>query len=420
MSGRTLLAATSLVAAASIVVAIAWSPTPPLVAASQSGVVRIRAARVFDGRGRVIRNGVVTLDGGRIGSLEDTGGPITHDLGDVTLMPGMIDVHVHIDWHFQPNGLYGTRPGQPRETPEQREAAIHENARATLMAGFTTIQTLGSRSDVELRDAIAAGTVVGPRIVTSAGQLQARDRTPDELREQVREYKAAGADVIKTFASGSIRTGGEMNVTQAQLDAICDEARVQGLRSLVHAHDPASIIAAVDAKCSQIEHGVFANADAIAAMNAAGVYFDPNIGLVLQNYIENKDKFLGSGSYDEAGFAFMEKAVPTLGPIFNMALRAGVKMPLGTDAVAGAHGQNAREAIVRVRDGGQRPIDALISATSLAAESLGLGQAIGTLAPGFTADLVAVGGDPTTAIESLRDVRFVVKGGTVVRNDGGG
>jgi imidazolonepropionase-like amidohydrolase len=211
-----------------------------------------------------------------------------------------------------------------------------------------------------------------------------------------------------------------MNVTQAQLDAICDEARVQGLRSLVHAHDPASIIAAVDAKCSQIEHGVFANADAIAAMNAAGVYFDPNIGLVLQNYIENKDKFLGSGSYDEAGFAFMEKAVPTLGPIFNMALRAGVKMPLGTDAVAGAHGQNAREAIVRVRDGGQRPIDALISATSLAAESLGLGQAIGTLAPGFTADLVAVGGDPTTAIESLRDVRFVVKGGTVVRNDGGG
>jgi imidazolonepropionase-like amidohydrolase len=206
-----------------------------------------------------------------------------------------------------------------------------------------------------------------------------------------------------------------MSVSQEQLDAICGEAGVQGLRSLVHAHDPPSIIAAVKAGCSQIEHGAFADDAAIRAMAEANVYFDPNIGLVLQNYIENKDRFLGSGSYDEEGFAFMEKAVPTLGPIFNTALRAGVRMPLGTDAVAGAHGQNAREAVVRVRDGGQKPVDALVSATSLAAESLGLGREIGTIAPGHEADLVAVSGDPTVDIGALRQVVFVMKGGKIYK-----
>ena len=397
------------IAAAGGITTAGAGQTPP------GPAVTIRAARVFDGRGAVIPNGVIEVAGGRITAVGPREGAVSHDLGDATLLPGLIDVHVHIDWHFQPNGLFGRRPGQPEETRAERDAAIRENLRVTLMAGFTTIQTLGSRSDVALRDAVAAGTIEGPRILTSAGQLQARNRTPDELREQVRAFKAAGADAIKTFASGSIRTGGEMNVTQAQLDAICDEARAQGLRSLVHAHDPASIIAAAKAGCTQVEHGAFANAAAIQAMLDAGMYYDPNIGLVLQNYVENKDRFAGYGSYDEEGFAFMERAIPTLGPIFNQALRAGVRMPLGTDAVAGAHGQNAREAIARVQAGGQSPPDALVSATSLAAESLGLGDRIGTLAPGYEADLVAVAGDPTTAIEALRQVTFVMQRGRIVR-----
>jgi len=236
------------------------------------------------------------------------------------------------------------------------------------------------------------------------------------LREQVRAFKAAGADVIKAFASGSIRTGGQMNVSQEQLDAICDEARRQGLRSLVHAHDPASILAAVRAGCSQVEHGAYADEAAIAAMAEAGTYYDPNIGLVLQNYVENKDKYGGFGSYDDAGFAFMESAIPTLGPIFHQALKAGVKMPLGTDAVAGAHGQNAREAIARVRDGGQDPIGALVSATSLAAESLDLDGSIGSIAPGFEADLIAVEGDPSRDITALQRVVFVMKGGKVYKD----
>ena len=147
-----------------------------------------------------------------------------------------------------------------------------------------------------------------------------------------------------------------------------------------------------------------------------GVYFDPEIGAVLQNYIENKPRFLGIGNYNDEGFAFMEKAVPTNYPMFKRALAAKVKMPMGTDAVAGAHGQNARELITRVKDGGQSPMDAIVSATSLAAESMGLTQKVGALTPGLQADIVAVEGNPLQDITTLRRVVFVMKGGKVYKH----
>jgi len=322
---------------------------------------------------------------------------------------------VHIDWHFQPNGLYGNRPGQPRETAEQTEAAIQNNLDAMLGAGFTTVQSLGNVGDKRFRDEIAAGTRTGPRILTSLGSISPRAAdTPGALRERIRQAKANGADVIKIFAAGSIRDGGKMSATQEQLDALCSEAKTVGLRTVVHVHDPASIIATAKAGCSQAEHGAYANDEAIQAMKAANLYFDPNIGLVLQNYIENKDKYLGSGNYNEEGFAFMEKAVSTLGPIFAKALKAGLKLPMGTDAVAGAHGQNARESIARVA-AGQKPADAIVGATSLAAESLQLGDRIGAIAVGYDADIIAVSGDPTKDINMLRKVVFVMKGGRVYK-----
>lgn len=382
---------------------------------SPADTVTYRAARVLDGRGKTIPNGVVEVKGSKIVAVDQRKGAVTHDLGDVTLMPGMIDVHVHIDWHFQPNGLYGQRQGQERETPEQIAKAIQANLDATLDAGFTTVQSLGARGDKEIRDQINTGSRRGPRLLSSLGQLQPGTRTPEQLREQVKQLKAQGADVIKTFASGSIRDGGKISVKQDQLDAICGEAKAQGLRSLVHAHDPDSIMAAVKAGCYEVEHGVFADDASIAAMKAANIYFDPNIGLVLQNYIENKDKYMGSGNYNEEGFAFMEKAVPTLLPIFKKALAAGLKMPMGTDAVAGAHGQNAREIITRVNGGGQKPMDALIGATSLAAETLRMGDTIGTLAKGYEADMVALGGDPLKDINAVRNVKMVIKAGARVR-----
>jgi imidazolonepropionase-like amidohydrolase len=393
--------------------------TTALPAQAPPGTVTLRAARVFDGRGVLLRDSVIEIRGTKIERIDQRRGTVTHDLGDVTLMPGMIDVHTHVDWHFGPNGKYGNRPGEPRETPAQRDAAIADNLKATLFAGFTTIQNVGNAADAALRDAIAAGTLVGPRMLTSLGQVQpgggrGGPLTPDQLRERVRELKGKGADVIKVFASASIRDGGAPTMTQEQLDAVCGEAKAQGLRTLVHAHAAEAILRVVRAGCTQVEHGAYASDEALRLMADRGVYFDPNIGLVLQNYIENKDRFLGTGNYTEEGFAFMEKAVGIKGEMFKRALKSGVKMPLGTDAVAGAHGQNAREIIARVEEG-QTPVAGLVSATSLAAESLGLGQTIGTILAGYEADIIAVAGDPTKDIAKLRDVRFVMKGGVIVK-----
>jgi len=373
--------------------------------------ITIRAARVLDGRGDTLDHAVIEVQGPRITAVDQRSGPVTYDLGDRTLLPGMMDVHVHLNWYFGPNGKYGERDVLAGYAID----AVLENARKTLMAGFTTVQSVGWAQDKPLREAIAAGVVVGPRLLSSLAQLQPGNQTPDQLRERVRALKAEGADLVKAFASGSIRDGGKMNVTQEQLDAICGEAKAQGLRTLIHAHSPESIIASVKAGCTQVEHGAFADDAAIKAMKDANVFFDPNIGLVLQNYIENKDKYMGSGNFNEEGFAFMEKAVPTMGTVFNKALKAGLRLPMGTDAVAGAHGQNAREAIARVQAGGQTTMDAIIGATSLAAESMSLGDRVGTLKVGYEADIVAVNGDPVKDITKLRDVVFVMKGGKVFK-----
>lgn len=391
---------------------------PFLIAQAASGTaqpgpqpVTLRAARVLDGRSGPLANAVIEVRGSRISAIDQRTGPVTFDFGDATLLPGLIDVHVHLNWYFGPGGKYGERD----VTAGYATDAVLDNARRTLLAGFTTVQSLGAASDKPLREAIAAGVVVGPRLLTSLGQIQPGNQPPEALRALVRALKADGADVIKIFASGSIRDGGRMNVTQDQLDALCGEARMLGIRTAVHAHSPDSILAAVKAGCGQIEHGLFADDAAIAAMKDANVYFDPNIGLVLQNYLENKARFLGTGNYTEEGFALMERALPGLGPVFKKGLKAGLRMPLGTDAVAGAHGQNAREALARVNDGGQLPADAIVSATSLAAESLGLGDRLGTLKPGYEADIVAVRGDPAADISRLRDVIFVMKGGRVFK-----
>jgi imidazolonepropionase-like amidohydrolase len=397
--------------AAGLILALVFCSLTLISARQRDQAITIRAARLFDGRGDLVEHAVVEVRGSKIAAIDQRSGPVTYDLGDNTLIPGLVDVHVHLNWYFGPNGRYGER----NVTATYAADAVLENARKTLLAGFTTVQSLGAASDKPLREAIAAGVVVGPRLLTSLGQLQPGSQTPEQLRQRVRALKAQGADVIKAFASGSIRDGGKMNVTQEQLEAICGEAKAVGLRTLVHAHSPESIIAAVNAGCSQIEHGGFADDDAIAAMARGKVYFDPNIGLVLQNYLENREKFAGTGNFDDEGFAFMEKAVPGMAVIFRKALAAGLRMPMGTDAVAGAHGQNARELFVRVADGGQPPAAALISATSLAAESLELGEQIGTLRPGFEADIVAVAGDPLKEITALRNVTFVMKGGRVYR-----
>jgi imidazolonepropionase-like amidohydrolase len=276
---------------------------------------------------------------------------------------------------------------------------------------------VGAQADVALREATARGIIPGPRILTSIRQINERSGGPDQLREIVRKLKADGADVVKIFASKSIRDGGGQTMTDEQLSAVCGEAKAQGLRTMVHAHAADAIKAAVRAGCGQIEHGVFVDDEALKLMAERGVYFDPNIGLVLQNYLRNKQKFLGIGNYTEEGFAYMEKAVPLNFAMIKKAVATpGLKLVMGTDAVAGAHGRNADELITRVREGHQKPMDAIISATSLAAKSMNLEMTIGRLAPGLEADLIAVDGDPTTDITALTRVVFVMKGGKVYKN----
>lgn len=372
----------------------------------------IRAARVIDGKGQVLENATVEVADGKIVRVDQRTGPVTIDLGTATLMPGMIDVHVHIGYHFGRDG----RAQNDGETPAERALYAAENAWVTLINGFTTVQSVGAASDKELRDAIARGVLPGPRILTSLGSMSERTGSPDAIRAYVRKQKEEGADLIKIFASKSIREGGAQTMTDEQLAAACGEAKAVGLRTLVHAHAADAVLAAARAGCTQIEHGAFVSDEGLKYMAEHGVYFDPNIGLVLQNYVENKPRYMGIGNYNEEGFAFMEKAIPTNYPMFKRALASKVKMPMGTDAVAGAHGQNAREIVVRVKEGGQDPMQAIIGATSLAAESMGLDKEIGSLAPGLQADIVAVGGNPLQDIEALRRVVFVMKGGKIYKN----
>jgi imidazolonepropionase-like amidohydrolase len=384
---------------------------PALMAQNQT--VRIHAATVLDGTGKTLKNATIVVQGSKITSIEaGSAAGADYELGQLTLVPGLIDVHAHVGWHFDKDGRYAARPG----SPAQEILYSAENAYVTLMAGFTTIQSPGQANDVELREGIARGLFPGPRILTSIRQINERSGTPDEIRQKVRQLKTDGADVIKIFASASIRDGGKQTMTDEQLVAVCGESNAQDMRTMVHAHSPESIKASVNAGCLQIEHGVFATDEVLKLMADKGVYFDPNIGVVLQNYLKNRDKFNGIGNYNDEGFAYMEKGLALNKTMIQKAVATpGLKMVLGTDAVAGAHGHNADEIVERVRQGGQKSMDAIVSATSMAAKSMRLDKTIGTLAAGFEADIVGLSGDPLTDITAVTRVAFVMKGGTVYK-----
>ena len=343
-------------------------------ATAQNTPVTIRAGRLIDGAGGVSENVRITVDGSRITAVDRLRGAVTYDFSDLTVMPGWIDTHVHLTNHFDADGR---NHSDPDETPEQAILYAAENAYRTLMAGFTTVQSLGNPRDLDLREAIARGDLPGPRILTSLRAVNTRTGTPEEIRAFVRQLDADGADVVKVFASSSIREGGRLVMSGEQLEAVCREAAAVGLRTVVHAYGTDGVTAAIEAGCGGIEHGTRYDDTVIALMADRGTYLDPHIGLLWENYAEHKEAFLGEGNYTEEGFALMEQA--------------------------------------RVRHG-QDPMDAIISATSRAAEALDLADQIGTLAPGFEADLVAVAGNPLDDITAVRDVVFVMKGGVVYKN----
>jgi imidazolonepropionase-like amidohydrolase len=387
---------------------------------SKAKRIVIAASTLLDGKGGVLHNTRIVIEGSKIVALyankdASKAGPIDYDLRGLTVLPGWIDGHVHITSFFSKDGKFGGAA-----TPEEAAYQAASNAWVTLMAGFTTVQSVGDPTDVPLRDAIAKGTLPGPRILTSVDWLMGRGEqtgTPEEIRAFIRKQKQAGADLIKIRASGGMRQGA-MTLSQEQLNAACDEAKKQGLRTLVHAFRDA-VPAATLAGCTQIEHGLGATDDDLKLMAERGTYLDPQAGLLLENYITNKDKYAGTPYFPatKEGFAVFEQILPMEHELMQRAVKIpGLKIVFGTDALAGAHGNNAEEFVDRVRDCGVDAMAAMVSANSLGAEALGMADQIGSIAPGFQADIIALNGDPLKDITAVRRVVFVMKGGVVYKN----
>ena len=382
-------------------------------AEAQNRVV-IAVSTALDGKGNVLHASRIVVSGSKIAAIDRNASPIDYDLRGLTVMPGWIDAHVHITSSFGPDGK---NAGMDVATPEAayRTAA---NAYATLLGGFTTIQSMDG--GVALREAAARG-LPAPRILSIVEPLIGRGEqtgTTEEVRAFVRKQKESGADFLKIYASGGMRQTAQ-TIPQAALDAACDEARKVGLRSLVHANYEA-VHGAIAAGCTQVEHGLGATDADLHAMAEKGIYFDPQAGQLIQNYLDNRERYAGTPYFPKTPqeFESMKELLPIVHEVIQRALRIpGLKIVFGTDALAGMHGHNVEDLINRVVEGGIAPMEALVSANSLAAEAMKMSDQIGTLAPGLEADIIALDGDPLKDITCVRHVIFVMKAGVVYKNE---
>jgi len=406
----TLLALTALATPAAGAGVGPVPPTPP-----PAGPTVLLTRLALDGHGHVLKDARIGVANGRITSMSAGGGGRVIDLSGYTVMPGWIDTHVHLASHFDASGRIATES----EPAVDAAMEIAEAAWATLMGGFTTVQSVGDPSEKALRDAIRDHDFPGPRVLTSLAWIEGTSATtPEELRAMVRDRKAQGADLIKIFASRSQRVGATPTFTEEQLRILCNEARAVGLRTMVHAYR-AQVAAAARAGCREIEHMTYASDQDVAIAVRAGAFLSPQVGLVVQNYLENKARYLGVGNYTEEGMATMQRDLPLDFAICTLAVHTpGAKVVFSTDATAGAHGRNAEEFIGRVRHCGQSPMAALVSANAVAADALEMGGHLGRLAPGYDADIIALDGNPLTDITAVRRVVFVMRGGVVYKWDG--
>jgi imidazolonepropionase-like amidohydrolase len=378
----------------------------------------IEAGTVIDGKGNVLHNTRIVIEKGKItqigSDISPPAGAVIYDLRQETVLPGLIDVHVHLTYNFGVNGKYGN---DPRETPEEKDLLYQRALWETLMGGFTTVQSVGAPDDLTLRDFVARDWIPGPRILTAYQPIIGSPNvgSPDVINAKVVMLNYEHADLVKIFASASIRDGAVPSLTLAQLQAACGEANKLGMRTLVHAYRE-SVRNATLAGCTEVEHGTYATADDLRLMASKGTYFDPQVGLVIQNYLSHQDQFMGSGNMNQEGFEFMRKALSVNEQLFKDAIHTpGLKVVMGTDAVAGGHGREVEEIIARIKLG-QPAMDALTAATSLNAESLRMSDEIGSIAPGLQADIIAVNGDPLQDPATLRQIPFVMKGGVVYRD----
>jgi len=419
-----------------------WSTA--LIAADK--VVVIKAARMFDGKGDhvgtpglVVVSGSKILAAGRAAAIP--AGAETIDLGDATLLPGFMDAHTHLSGEFTRDFRQAELDGLKKTVAERAIDSI-ENARKTLMAGFTTVRDVGASDyiDIGLRNAINEGRIPGPRMLVAVHALGATGghcdptagyapqlllghepgtidgviNSPEQAREAVRYNIKMGADVIKTCATGGVLSLTDdvdtPQLTQAELDALVDEAHALRRKTAAHAHGAAGAKRAIKAGIDSIEHGTFLDDEAMEMMKARGTYYIPTM-MALEGVKEN----LTDGYFPPQIAAKGRQAIGSLHDTVRKAIARGVRIGLGTDAAVYPHGRNAEE-FHQLVDLGMKPMDALKAGTSVDAELLGITARTGTLEPGKAADIVACPGNPEENIRQVEKVFFVMKDGTVFKN----
>ena len=412
-------------------------------------VIVLKAARLFDGKSKaLITNGVVIVQGTTItdagSNLAIPSGAQVIDLGDATLSPGFMDAHTHVTFDF--SGNFNERRLKLLETNVSELALMAvPNARRTIEAGFTTVRDLGSRFagshdfvDVALRNAIAKGIIVGPRMLVATYGIGATgghfDDTagfrdflfghepdysdgiadgPDAIRKAVRFQVKNGADVIKAAVSGGVLSMTDEvdtpQFTPAEMAALVDETHRLRKKIAVHCHGDQAAKEAIEAGVDSIEHGSFLKPETLQLMKSKGTYLVPT--LMASEWIMSK-----IDAYPPVLQAKARAATAARSEMFRNAVKMGVKIGLGTDAAVYPHGQNAKEFKLMV-DLGLPPIEALRAGTSADAELFGIAQKVGTLEKGKLADIVAMPGDPTADITATERVSFVMKEGKVVKNN---
>lgn len=418
----------------------------PVVAAQESGaqssmVTIIKAGRLLDvDSGRVLSNQLIAVKNGRIDAIGEhvaipTGAAII-DLSKFTVLPGLIDCHTHLADVYDPEPLHVLQ-----KTSAELAYEVIPNARVTLLGGFTTVRDVGTYralNDVALRDAIARGDVIGPRmfvagayVTISQGAGAMTGLAPDvqlswdlhfgeanspwEVRQKIRELAHRGADHIKVLATGAVLTHGSnpksVEFTPEELQAAVDEARSFGLRVEAHAHAAEGIKNAIRAGVASVEHATLIDDEGIALAKQRGTYLDMDI------YDEECIQQAGRENCEPADFLEHDRELGELHRRnFTKALRAGAKMSFGTDAGVCPHGINARQFAFMVKYG-MTPLQAIQSATASAADLLGKSDLLGSVQPGKYADIIAVSGNPLEDIRILENVKFVMKEGKIYKQE---